>query len=399
MAMRSSVRRAVALMLGSATVWAAVPVFFSVGADTDVDPLWCAALVNGAGVVLAVGCFAAQVRSRVRARAIAAALRESVSAPCRLLVLLLDGAAIAASNIAFVTALRFDVDATVTVVVESWPLLAAFLLTGFVTRFPRMTTRQGACGLVAVVGIAVMLAGRGQQIGQNVPVAPLLAAVVAALTQALGVAAHQRLVQGLPSDLGAAPTFLVQAVRMAIAALVSVVVAIATTRALVLSPDVWLPVFAAAAAIVASTLLHVMSLRAAESAAVALLWFLTPVISIGLLVLAGTATATVGMAIGAALVVGANVAAQRPTRRSISPRSPHRGGGVTGGKSHFSHDRPYRGVADRARKRCCRAAAPAASVHDVAPRLARRRAGAGGVVRGVRADDAGALGRVGAAGP
>ena len=54
-----------------------------------------------------------------------------------------------------------------------------------------------------------------------------------------------------------------------------------------------------------------------------------------------------------------------------------------------SHDRSHRGVAGRHR----RAPAPAAPVLDVAPRLAGRRPGAGRRVRGLRTDDAGALGR------
>lgn len=299
-------RSSVFLMLISATVWATVPLFFALGADSGAGAFFYTGAFSGIGGGLSLALFLAHGVARKSFGALRA-LGRSARTRIGLTAIVLDGGGIAISNAAFIFALSYQSDATVTLIVESWPLIAAFLLVGFVTRFRGLTPRQLLWSLVALVGFYFLVAAHGDPLFTEFPIPAIAAAVISALTQAIAVAAHQRALQDLPAQYGIARNFLLQFLRMIIASAVALISALCLREGFVWNERVILPAMSVAIATVASALLYALSLQAAKSAVVTLMWFLTPVISIVLLATVGLADITTNLIVGATLVICANI--------------------------------------------------------------------------------------------
>ncbi|MDQ3306838.1 MAG: hypothetical protein M3393_03750 [Actinomycetota bacterium] len=204
-------------------------------------------------------------------------------------------------------ALGYRSDAIVTLVVESWPLLAAFLLTAVIERFHGLAGRQVLWGAVAAVGFYFLIVSPGEILFHDLSVFALGAAIFSALTQAVAVSAHQRSLQDVSKDLHIEKNFLLQALRMFLAAHVSLGLALATGGASAPSTIGFGSAAGVAVAIMTSALLYGMSLQVAFSAVTTVMWFLTPVISIALLAVAGLAEVTTNIIVGATLVIGASI--------------------------------------------------------------------------------------------
>jgi drug/metabolite transporter (DMT)-like permease len=310
-------RSSIFLMLLAAGIWSAVPLLFAVGAQSGVDPFIYVGLLNGIGAVLSFVIFIWYCSVR-RQWGAAGALRSYLRTRSGWVALILDGGSIAVSNAAFVFALRYNNDAAVTLIVESWPLLAAFFLTGVISRFQRLTRRQVLWSLVALVGFYFLVVARTGPFLGGFEAVPIAAAVVSGLAQAVAVAAHQRALQDLPDGFGITTNFLLQSIRMTAASVVGVLVGLFTAATYSLDGSVWLPAVGVGAAIMASAVLYALSLQASQSAAVTLMWFLTPVVSIALLASVGMADLNSNVMVGATLVIAANIFLQERLESSIN---------------------------------------------------------------------------------
>lgn len=309
-------RSSTLLMLFSATAWALVPFFFALGAETGPNVFLYTAVVNALGSCLSAGLYIARSRRR-RDWHHLAALRAYVRSSAGRKAILLDGGGIAVSNAAFVYALGFESDAAVTLIVESWPLLAAFLLTGVISRFQGLSVGQVFWSLVALAGFYVLVVGQGQPLMTGLTFTTLIAAVFSALMQAIAVSAHQRALQDLSEDLDKAKNFLLQCVRMIIASGASLLLAVLFGPVSMAQVSI-VPAAGVALAIVGSALLYAMSLQAATSSVPTLMWFITPVISIALLASAGLADLTSNVLVGATLIVSANIFLQEKLEAPIN---------------------------------------------------------------------------------
>jgi drug/metabolite transporter (DMT)-like permease len=225
---------------------------------------------------------------------------------------LLDGGGLATSNVTFVLAMSYGSSAVATVIVESWPVLATVAMAAVLARFRPLVPRQVPWMLVCLGGFVVLVGSSGSGGAAGLSVAPLavLLAVVAALTQAVAVTANQKVLEDLPRASPSA-TLLTQAVRMLVGA------GVCAAGAAVAHPSSAYAGVPAASAVLlgctigVSALLFTLSLRRAVSPAVTLLWFLTPAMSVLLLVAAGQAQLTPGVVTGTAVVLAASLALMR----------------------------------------------------------------------------------------
>lgn len=304
-------------MLLSVLAWSLVPVIFAVsGASSLLNSLLFVGVLNLIGAVAAALAYLWSSR-RSRLRLVRPLVRQARQHPRIAVLMLLDGGLIVLSNAAFVWALGLQEDLLVTLIVESWPVLAALALIRHVGRFKRFTKTEAIVGFVAVIGL-YLLVSSGSGLGfREFDVAAVAGAVVAAAAMAGTVVVNQKLLQEFqPGDINLSKTILLQTSRMVWATLISVVLLLATgvlgaqvgvQGDLALSPNLMLLAGAGGLLIVGSALLYSRAMQLTDRPFKTLLWFLAPLISITLLSFVTQSPLTKEIVVGGTLVVAANV--------------------------------------------------------------------------------------------
>lgn len=311
-------RSSTLLMLLAVLSWGILPVVFVVaGAESPSDSLAFVTVLNlvGSATAFMLYLFVKRTSNQANIRSL---MSFAKSHPSRLAMLLGDGSLIAVSNALFVWALSRNEDVLVTLVVESWPLLAAFLLTRHIARFQRLGKSQVLVALVAVVGLYLLVSSEQGPGFRQLDGFALLAATLAGLTQAGTVVIHQRLLGDFePKSDAIKKNFLLQTTRMLVAAVVSilllVLVALSGGDRQFKGIDSGSILEQAALAglggalIVLSALFYARSLQLTDRPLKTLLWFLTPLVSVALLALVTSSTLSTRMLLGATLIVTANI--------------------------------------------------------------------------------------------
>jgi len=308
------------LMTGAVVAWGVLPAVLALsGAGSPAQSLWFVATLNFSGAAFALALFA--VWRAVAGATSGAGLVRSVLRSGRLIALVLvDGALIAVSNAAFVWALSRQEDVLVALLVELWPLAAAFVLARFLPGLQPVRGPQVLLSGVAVMGV-LALVGSGNGVGvRSFDVVPVAAAECAALAQAGAVLAHQSLLRMTrPGDVSLGKNFVLQSMRMLVAAVVSaglLVVLGAVRGAPVPDASAWPGLGVSAWALLAGTggflvvtsaLLYARALQRSDRALLTVMWFLAPVVSVCALVLVGQGVANAGVLVGGVLVLTANV--------------------------------------------------------------------------------------------
>lgn len=310
-------RSSTLLMLCSAGLWALVPVVLAISADGSMAALAFTAWFNlvGALLCLVVWVLVSDVPQR---RADVDVSRAYLTRQRGWIPMLAGGLGIAVSNAAFFKALTFSEDAVVTLIVEGWPVLAAVLLGVVVKQFSGISRREWYWIAVAVVGFYFVVVSRDGALISGLPGLAIALAVLSAATQAGAVIAHQVVLQAVEHHRSRSKIWLLQAVRMAGASAISFLLAAASGQMVWPTPAQWPFISAVAVLITASAILYHLALHYAKMAITAMLWFLTPVVSIALLQALDLGQVSGTGWVGATLIITANIFLQEKLESSIN---------------------------------------------------------------------------------
>lgn len=232
--------------------------------------------------------------------------------------MLAGGLGIAVSNAAFFKALTFSEDAVVTLIVEGWPVLAAVFLGVVVKQFSSISRREWYWIGVAVVGFYFVVVSRDGALISGLPGLAIALAVLSAATQAGAVVAHQVVLQSVDHHRSRSKIWLLQAVRMFGASVISFLLAAGGRQMVWPSTAQWPLIFVVALLITASAILYHLALHYAKMAITAMLWFLTPVVSIALLQALDLGQVSGTGWVGATLIITANIFLQDKLESSIN---------------------------------------------------------------------------------
>ncbi|MFI9507334.1 hypothetical protein [Nocardia sp. NPDC052566] len=271
----------VLLVTGSAVAWAVVPTFFTALTATTLAGIAVAvALINATKSITAAAAVlvidARRLRLR-RAQFRRIMVRHSRSA--RLLVA--DGVAMMVSDLCFLAAFAWvgGKGAAVTLIINGWPVLAAILLSRCLPRFRIISDATRAGALLAVLGLAVIIAGT-HSAGQT-SITALVLAGIGVTFEAATVVIHQLVLDETGPDLSAQPLW--QATRSGVAAtaaaVVATIIATCSTEPLELPQLPLVPLAAAGVLWTVSAILFHVGVSRSANPFIAAPWLLTPLLS------------------------------------------------------------------------------------------------------------------------
>lgn len=314
-------------MIGAVVAWSFLPVIFALGNLRELlSSVFFVAVANFAGAIFA-GLMYFFLRRKLQDSLFERAREYVRGRPSRYALFLADGFFIAVSNVLFVWALSRDEKMLVTLVVESWPILSAFALAGLLGRFRGIRFTEVLIASIAVVGFYFLVgADNGFGFRDFDPVA-LTLALIAAITQAGTVVVHQKLLSDFrPEETSLARNMMLQTLRMVGASVFSLfmlggawIAGYRSPAPAVESDSLQILGLALTGGflMVLSAILYARSLQTTDRPFKTLLWFLTPILSVVLLAILTEAELSRQIALGAALIIAANILLDKKSEPSI----------------------------------------------------------------------------------